>query len=80
MAYQKPIPADFTAFALANELNSREKFVAGMTRNGRSRRQAKSHLLLNGDRLAEFKGQFVAIIIKTIAIFSGHHHCHVVAH
>jgi hypothetical protein len=53
MAFQKPIPADFTAFALANELNSREKFVAGMTRKGRSRLQAKSHLLLNGDRLAD---------------------------
>ena len=60
MAYQKPIIADFTAVALAKELNTWEKFVAGMIRKGRGRLQATSRLLLKGDQVAEFEGQFVA--------------------
>ena len=61
MLYQQPIIADFTAVALASELNTWEKFVTGMTRKGRSRLQATSRLLLNGDPVAEFEGQFVAL-------------------
>ncbi|MEO2016958.1 MAG: YiiD C-terminal domain-containing protein [Fuerstiella sp.] len=61
MVYQKPIVADFTAVASADELNTWEKFVAGMARKGRGRLQASSRLLLNGDQVAEFEGQFVAI-------------------
>ncbi|MCP4173200.1 MAG: DUF4442 domain-containing protein [Fuerstiella sp.] len=61
MVYQKPIVADFTAVASADELNTWEKFVAGITRKGRGRLQATSRLLLNGDQMAEFEGQFVAI-------------------
>jgi thioesterase domain-containing protein len=61
MQYQKPIIADFTAVASADGLCSWEKFVAGLTRKGRGRLQATSRLLLNGDRVAEFEGQFVAI-------------------
>ncbi|HIE99741.1 MAG TPA: DUF4442 domain-containing protein [Planctomycetes bacterium] len=61
MVYQQPIVADFTAVASADELNTWEKFVAGLTRKGRGRLQATSRLLLNGDQVAEFEGQFVAI-------------------
>ena len=61
MAYLKPIDADFTAVASADQLSSWEKFVAGLTRKGRGRLQAASHLFLNGDQTADFQGQFVAI-------------------
>jgi len=61
MQYQKPIIDDFTAVAFADGLNTWEKFVAGLTRKGRGRLQATSRLLLNGDPVAEFEGQFVAI-------------------
>ena len=61
MMYQKPIVADFTAVATADELKTWGKFVVGMTRKGRGRLQATSRLLLNSDQVAEFEGQFVAI-------------------
>ena len=61
MLYQKPIIADFTAAAGADEPNTWDKFVDGMTRKGRGRLQAKSRLLLNDDQVAEVEGQFVAL-------------------
>ena len=61
MLDQKPIIADCTAAACADELNTWDKFVGGMTREGRGRLQAKSRLLLNGDQVTELEGQFVAL-------------------
>jgi thioesterase domain-containing protein len=61
MEYQKPITADFTAVASSTELDSWDKFVAGLTRKGRGRLNATSRLLLNDQNVAVFQGQFVAL-------------------
>lgn len=61
MEYQKPITDDFTAIATADDLNSWEKFVAGLERKGRGRVVAKSQLILNNVPVAAFEGQFVAM-------------------
>ena len=61
MEYQKPITADFSAIASAEDLNSWKKFVAGLNRKQRGRVTASSCLLLDGEQVASFEGQFVAI-------------------
>lgn len=61
MQYQKPITADFAAVAMADDLNSWTKFVAGLERKGRGRVTATSQLFLNDEPVAKFEGQFVAM-------------------
>ena len=62
MEYAKPITADFTAVASADQLEGWDRFMAGVTRKGRGRLQAMSHLFLDGRQVAEFEGHFVAIV------------------
>ena len=61
MEFQKPITADFTAVASANDLDSWDRFVAGLIRKKRGRLTGTSVLLLNDEPVASFEGQFVAI-------------------
>ena len=61
MEYQKPITADFSAVAVVEDLHSWPRFVAGLQRKQRGRVTVASHLLLNGEQVASFEGQFVAL-------------------
>lgn len=61
MEYQKPITADFTATATADDIHSWSKFAAGLQRKGRGRLNAESRLWLAGEQVAHFSGQFVAL-------------------
>lgn len=61
MSYDRPITADFRATAVADDLDSWDRFTAGIQRKGRGRVGAKSTLWLDNQQVAAFTGRFVAI-------------------
>ena len=65
MEYRRPITGDFFATAEAADLNSWDRFTAGLKRNGRGRVTATSVLWLDSERVADFEGQFVALRLPT---------------
>jgi thioesterase domain-containing protein len=62
MEYERPIPGDFEAVCgFADEL-AWERFRATLIRRRRARLTLASHLLYDGERMAGFEGDFVALL------------------
>ncbi|MCR9197073.1 MAG: thioesterase domain-containing protein [Planctomycetaceae bacterium] len=63
MTYDRPITADFEALAVAEDLDSWDRFTSGIRRKGRGRVTAASTLWLDGQQMAGFEGRFVALAL-----------------
>lgn len=63
MTYDRPITDDFQALAVADDLNSWDRFTAGIRRKGRGRITATSGLWLDDQQVAGFAGKFVALAL-----------------
>lgn len=62
MKYRKPITGDFRATATAADLSDWARFGEALARKGRGRIEARSRLFLDRTPVADFTGQFVAIV------------------
>jgi thioesterase domain-containing protein len=61
MDFEKPIVADFLARCAVGDAAAWERFVAMLRRKGRARIRLASTLTCNGELVAAFAGDFVAV-------------------
>jgi thioesterase domain-containing protein len=62
--YEKPITADFTAFAANPDAEAWRKFLAMLKQKGRARVRIEVTLLCNGSQVGKMEGEFVALSNK----------------
>lgn len=63
MSYDLPIPAEFSAEALAPAPEKWQRFLATLLKHKRARIGIRSVLHCAGEKVGEFEGDFVAIIL-----------------
>jgi thioesterase domain-containing protein len=63
MNFERPIAAGFTASAAIADAETWSRFVATLRRRGRGRVRVAVELTCNGERVATFEGEFVAVAV-----------------
>lgn len=63
MSYDLPMPTDFSAEAAAPAPEKWQRFLATLTKHKRAGISVQSALYCEGNKVGEFEGDFVAIII-----------------
>ncbi|HEX3842957.1 MAG TPA: YiiD C-terminal domain-containing protein [Steroidobacteraceae bacterium] len=62
MEYELPVPGDFEALCRFSDEVAWERFRATLVRRRRARLTLAAHLLYEGQRVATFEGDFVALL------------------